>query len=267
MQFFEQVTRAADRYDADNAWFGFRRGGPVWSRGTWIQFIVAAWKLYERASTNQLQMVLLGDTKIRSDQELLRNFGLVANAQTPQEAADLALVDRLMAERIRIAEASVEPAIPVMGPGSILSAERWSPMLNDALMLGGIIARQEFHLALNEDERVVWADLQALTPAGATPQSSWLAFFQKVPRVVWENGVPRVFVRELLGLKLFGYEPVFTPFELGFRPGAKGPEPTFDRYLEGLNEVGFHIPNREAILRSIASFLFNDAEALTSIGT
>jgi hypothetical protein len=91
MQFFEPVTRAADRYDADNAWFGFRGGGPAWSRGTWTQFIVAAWKLYEKASPNQLQMVLLGDTKIRFDQELLRNFGLVANAQTPQEAADLAL--------------------------------------------------------------------------------------------------------------------------------------------------------------------------------
>jgi hypothetical protein len=268
MQFFEQVTRVADRYDEDNAWFGFRRGGPKWSQGTWIQFIIAAWKLYEKASTSQLQMVLLGDTKIRSDSELLRNFGLVANTQSPQEAADLEMVERLMAERVRIAEASVEPAIPVMGPGSILSAERWSPLLNDALMLGGIIGGQEFHFALNEDERAVWAELAsgAPGPAAASPKAQWLAFFRRVPRVFWENGTPRVFVREILGLKFFGYVPVFTSFELGFRPTGQGKQPSFAAYLDGLHTVGFHVPNREAIMASVSSFLFNDAEALASIG-
>jgi len=161
-----------------------------------------------------------------------------------------------------------------MGPGSILSAERWSPMLDDALMLGRNIARQEFHFALDEDERRVWADLIAMNPApggpdsdAVLPRSLWLTFFRSVLGVIWEKGVPRVFVRELLACKLFGYEPIFTSLPLGFRPVAKGKDPTFHADLEGLPAVGFHIPNREAILRSISPFLFDDAQALASIGT
>lgn len=60
-------------------------------------------KLYQKASTNQLQMLLLGDTKIRSDAELLMNFGLVSNTNTQQEAKDIKLVEELMAKRAAIA--------------------------------------------------------------------------------------------------------------------------------------------------------------------
>ncbi len=48
-------------------------------------------------------MLLLGDTKIRSDAELLMNFGLVSNTNTQQEAKDIKLVEELMAKRAAIA--------------------------------------------------------------------------------------------------------------------------------------------------------------------
>jgi hypothetical protein len=288
-QFFDQVTRVADQYNQDNQWFGFQRGGQAWSKGTWVQFIIAAWKLYQKAGTNQLQMILLGDTKIRSDAELLMNFGLVSNTNTPQEAKDIKLVEELMAKRAAIARNSIfKDPVNIMGPGSILSAQRWSPLLNDALMLGGIIGRQEFHFVLNTDEQAIWAQLTSkyigkaelerrravfgaaaktpLKPALSSEQELWLRFFRQAPRVLWENNKPRVFVRELLGLKFFGYKPVFSIYELGFCSTGGGNAPTFQNYLTGLNTVGFHLPNRGSIMRTLSEFLFNDVDALRDVG-
>jgi len=290
--FFDQVTQVADQYDQDNQWFGFQRGGQSWSQGTWIQFILAAWKLHEKACTNQLHMILLGDTKIRSDAELLFNFGLVANTNSPQEEKDKQLVADLMAKRTAIArQAKTGPAVEMMGPGSILSAQRWSPMLNDALMLGGIEGGQEFHFALNDDEQKSWASLMdsqsgqkefekrravfgkavsvASKPAygsEAHVRSLWLKFIHTVPRVLWERGNPRVFVRELLGLKFFGYKPVFTLHELGFAPTGGGKPPTFPNYVNGLRDAGMTNRDRVTIMRNLGEFLFGDAKALEGIG-
>jgi len=283
-QFFEEMSRAASLYDDDNQWFGFQRGGPVWSRGTWIQFILAAWKLYQNVAANQLEMILLGDTKIRSDASLLFNFGLAANTNAPQEDKDRLLVSELMARRRGLAPAG---AVEIMGPGSILSAKRWSPALNDALMLSGIHHYHDFHFALNGDEQESWREITT-KPGGATPEFLkriekfgsavrvgnkekpiefvWLEFFHRVPRVFWENGNPRVFVRELMGLKFFGYKPVFTRFELGFVYSGAGRTPTFLNYLTALREVGLERRDRDSIMRHLGSFLFNDEKALSKIG-
>ena len=282
--FFDQMAQAAPLYDQDNEWFGFQRGGPVWSRGTWIQFILAAWKLYQNASANQLRMILLGDTKIRSDPALLFNFGLAANTNAPQEDKDRLMVSELMNKRRGLAPRG---AVEIMGPGSILSAKRWSPALNDALMLGGIHAHQDFHFALNDSEQATWRELTTKSGVanpdfakrverfGAMAQVKrperpidgvWLDFFHRVPRVFWENGNPRVFVRELMGLKFFGYKPVFTPHELGFAYKGGGRPPTFLNYLRALREVGLERRDRPSIMRHLGEFLFNDGNALSKIG-
>jgi len=283
-EFFDQLSQSASMYDQDNEWFGFQRGGPVWSRGTWIQFILAAWKLYQNAASNQLHMILLGDTKIRSDPALLFNFGLAANTNAPQEDKDRLLVSDLMNRRRGGAGSG---AVEIMGPGSILSAKRWSPALNDALMLGGIHTFQDFHFALNGDEQVAWQELTT-KPGSANPEFLkkierfgaavrvkgaekpievvWLDFFHKVPRVFWENGNPRVFVRELMGLKLFGYKPVFTRHELGFVYNGGGDPPTFLNYLKGLHKVGLQSRDRDSIMRSLGDFLFKDEHAMSKIG-
>ena len=283
-EFFDQMSQSASLYDQDNEWFGFQRGGPVWSRGTWIQFILAAWKLYQSASSNQLQLILLGDTKIRSDPTLLFNFGLAANSSAPQEDKDRLMVSELMNKRRGLAPGG---AVKIMGPGSILSAKLWSPALNDALMLGGIHGHQDFHFALNDSEQQAWRDLTtksgAVNPDFAkrverfgevarvkSPEKPiekvWLDFFHRVPRVFWENGNPRVFVREVLGLKFFGYKPVFTPHEVGFAYRGGGVPPTFLNYLKGLRDVGLERRDRASIMRHLGEFFFNDAQALSKIG-
>jgi hypothetical protein len=283
-EFFDQLSQAASLYDQDNEWFGFQRGGPVWSRGTWIQFILAAWKLYQNASSNQLQMILLGDTKIRSDPGLLFNFGLAANTNAPQEDKDRLLVSELMNKRRGL---SAGGGVEIMGPGSILSAKRWSPALNDALMLGGIHTYQDFHFALNGDEQDAWREITT-KPGSSNPEFAkriarfgeavrvkgaekpvelvWLDFFHRVPRVFWENGNPRVFVRELMGLKFFGYKPIFSRFEMGFAYKGGGRPPTFLNYLKALREVGLDRRDRTSIMRHIGEFLFNDDKALSKIG-
>ncbi|MBK2124364.1 hypothetical protein [Fangia hongkongensis] len=58
-------------YDLDNAWFGFFAGGQAWSAGQWQDFVEAAWILYRNVFRNSLEIILLGDTKIRSDKDLL----------------------------------------------------------------------------------------------------------------------------------------------------------------------------------------------------
>ncbi len=293
MQFYSQLAACSAQYDQDNQWFGFHRGGPVWSQGTWVQFILAAWKLYKNARISP--MILLGDTKIRSDPHLLFNFGLVSNSDSPQEVKDKQMVEGMMAKRRGVAASAntgrVGPVVKVMGSGSILSAQRWSPMLNDALMLGAITSRQDFHFALNDDEQAVWArEIEPLMPRGdvrstgaadfasrraafgaavttkSREQQLWLTFIKRVPRILWENGNPRVFVRELLGLKFFGYKPVFTRHELGFIHVGNATDANFQNYLTGLRAVGLHSRDRSAIMASLGEFLFQDKKALETVG-
>ncbi|GAA6169036.1 hypothetical protein [Sessilibacter corallicola] len=304
-EFYRQLAECSNTYDKDNQWFGFQSGGQSWSQGTWEDFILAAWKIYENVSPNQLQLILLGDTKIRSDPCLLMNFGLSSNAKSPQEDKDKVLVSKLMLERRKIASSLhyLAPPVKMMGPGSILSAKRWSPALNDAFVLGGIRKYQGFHFALNEDEQKVWHRLttrpvvrranpnpanRSEIPAGIVAKhtekfggvksehipykelnvkETWLKLFQEVPRLLWENGNPRVFARELVGLQLFGYEPIFSHIELGFKYNQKAPQqaPTFKNYLKGLHELGFQDRNKDAIIKNIAKYIFDDENALAGV--
>lgn len=114
------------------------------------QSIIAAWKLYQKASTNQLQMILLGDTKIRSDAEFLMNFGLVSNTNTPQEAKDIKLVEELMAKRAAIARNSISSV-------SMGGYPRWSGrgdelfyVEGDALMSARVHAQPAFKFDVPE---------------------------------------------------------------------------------------------------------------------
>ncbi len=289
-QFFSEVIPLLDIYDRDNQWFGFKTGGKVWSQGQWPDFVLAAWKLYENASKSALGMVLLGDTKIRSDSQLLMNFGLVSNSNSPQEEKDKQMVSDLIAKRHHIAAGSAfKTPIPMMGPGSILSAERWSPLLNDSLMLGSIRGSVDFQFALNVDEQPVFLRLEAdaakarvqfeqkravfgnaVNPSVSSSETQarelWLKFLNEVPRVLWEWGTPRVFVRELLGLRIFGYKPYFHKSGLLFSPSSTPGEITFRRYLNGLQSVGLEKSDRQRIMAELSTFLFDDPKALQKIG-
>jgi hypothetical protein len=192
----------------------------------------------------------------------------------------------------RPANAPAGPAVAVVGPGSILSTRMWSPILNDALIIAGAHCRQDFLFALNEDERRDWGlhigaaefdrrravfgeavQRPVVRPAsppapGAAPRDRWAAFFRRNPRIFWDRGNPRVFVRELLGLKLFGYSPVFSGEQLGFactNPGAANAA-GFRAYLQGLRAARFHARDRVALMRAVSEFLFGDPARLQDLG-
>jgi hypothetical protein len=287
-QFFRDVMDVVPQYEDDNAWFRFERGG-IWDKGHMIQFILMAWRCYQGVTRNALQTILLGDTKIRSDAQLVMSFGL-ASAGGVQEEKDREMVQKLMDERRRPAKAG--PATDVVGPGSILSTKMWSPILNDALIIAGAHGRQDFLFALNEDERQDWglhigaAEFdkrravfgEAVKRPGAPPASPpapgaklkerWASFFRRNPRIFWDRGNPRVFVRELIGLKFFGYSPEFSDLQLGFactNPGAANVA-SFRTYLQGLRALGFHSRDRLALMGAVSEFLFEDRAVLQGIG-
>jgi len=293
LDFAGQITALSTRYRDENAWFGFPgntgTGGPAWSRGTWLEFIIAAYKLYKNASAGgDARMTVLGDTKIRSDPKLVFTFGMVANAAAPQEEQDKALVRDLIAQRNLVAAdaSAAATAIPLLGSGGILSAERWSPMLNDAMMIGGIEKHQEFHLGLSVDEQAAWDNLRQRRPGAAEfaqrqatfgtstvapralklepAQEMWLRMFIEQPRMLWENGTPRVFARELMALKLFGYKAEFHLEQLSFYWASGGQAPSFKNYLDGLREVDFHNRNQTRVFAALSEFLFGNAEVLSN---
>lgn len=294
LEFYRQLNAKKKQYDDDNAWFGFHSGGPKWSRGTWGDFTVYAYYVYANILANPLHMALLGDTKLRSDPEMVFSFGLAANTKSPQEDKDKATVDQLNIDR------AATTGVDIMPKGSILSAKLWSPMLNDAFMLGGIHSRYDFHFVLTGDEVEAWKNihdpaykniynnawfyqrlgfemykgkyfrypvLKKLKVAVSSEQAKkmWLKFFREVDSVLWNerDKVPRVFARELMGLKTFGYKPVFTEHEIGFIYNRGGQPPTFENYLNALNEANFQTRDkRDVNLRPISEFLFGDPHAL-----
>ena len=277
-QFQNEVYELKDQYRRDNAWV---QKTCQWNHNLVMKiYINSAYNLYEAAARNVLQMVILGDTKIRSMPELLRNFGLLSAAGV-QEKKESVLVKDLEAHRTQVAMGTQEGLAgrtKLLGAGSILSDKMWSPILNDALMLGAIEGWQGFYFGLNADEQAFWdsngfssnvADKISIfgKPVKSTrdrEQANWLSFLRRNPEVLWRNGNPRVFARELLALKFFGYAPEFSKIQLAFSPGMrsrKGP-PTFRLYTQSLRELGFFAKNKVKVLSAISEFLFEDKEAL-----
>jgi hypothetical protein len=171
--------------------------------------------------------------------------------------------------------------IGVLGPGSVLSDDKWTPILNDALMLGSIECKYRFFLGLNSVERAAWVaggfDSDAfgiasgttfggaVAPTGNRFRSKWLTFLRQQPQILWRGGVPRVFARELIALKTFGYEPDFSKLGLGFQPPAvtSTEEISFTNYILKLDNLRFHENDKPRVLGAISEFLFNDTTALT----
>jgi hypothetical protein len=101
--------------------------------------LLAGLKMYRSVSLGSL-MPLLGDAKIRADRTLIGNFGLASGSGT--EDNDMEMIKALNDNRKVIAQGAKLPAaaipIPVVGSGSILNDKKWSPLLNDSFILGGV---------------------------------------------------------------------------------------------------------------------------------
>jgi hypothetical protein len=251
LQFMDALNACGNRYEADNEWFIKKWWGDQ------VNYSLNAWKLYHRASTSSLGMLLLGSAKIREDPTLLGSFGMTSGSGTDDKTRQL--IEKLQAQRTGLQTApGLRDAPKVVGPGSVLSDKRWTPLLNDCYILGGAHAGFEFHYA--EDA----ADAEfARMPPPLTPVNKWQAFLMSHPETFWDQdrNVPRILSRELIGLKTFGYRPQFFLQQLSFKPSQSG-DGTFTTYLDALAASGYTRANRKQVIDAISLFLFGNVYAL-----
>lgn len=302
--FIREIMVLVDDYVKDNDWVtqwakdratGVFDEAKSWKNPAVMSgFVQAAYNLYKTSPVSAFGFILLGGTAIRTDPMYIRNFGLTAANGIQDEAAKV-IVKEEMARRVifrtKVLDSKqktdlfakvkdFEKLTPVE-TGVILSEQNWTPILNDSLIIGGITNRREFALALTPEEQISWGrKIYKISgkPTAASEfaaKQQWLAFVQSEVGSKAKEGMfigpwgPRVLAREILGLKFFGYYPVFNTNQLSFYPGSSsgsippGNAPTFSAYLSGLREVEFQVPNNLKILQALGQFLFQDSNALT----
>ncbi len=245
-EFVEKLEHLEQQYHDDNAWVSW------WSH----RDVLNCWRMYNTSKRPSTGFLLLGDTKIRSSVELLMNFG-TATAHDIQEEEEREVVAALTRRRAAMGTPAIQYD-QVKGTGSILSDDKWTPMLNDSFMLGGIHKGLEFHLA----ENLFHAN--TLHMQGMTAAEKWRYFFQTNPMSFWDNryGIPRVFARECIGLKTAGYRPFFSDYSLIFHGPAASTQFDFAQYLAAINTAGLTANNKAAAMEAISDFLFGDRDAI-----
>ncbi|MEM6468512.1 MAG: hypothetical protein AAF802_03005 [Planctomycetota bacterium] len=243
----------------------------------------AAWTIYKNVHRQGLPFMLLGDTKIRQQKELLQNFGVLSRNDEVQEAEEqekINGVERFRRQRnLRLARH--EFPMPTM-TGSILSTQNWSPVLNDSMMIAGAECSKMFHLTLEPFEttqfelvkrqwmKKVQEEKQTAHRRGIKAEDPtnppdykpdlaktiywqrqmrsdlWKKFFQRHIKMLWDvkGGFPRVLAREILGLKAFGYRPDFHFHQLIFEREDQGCTVGFTEYHDELRSSGYTDTNR-----------------------
>jgi len=236
------------RYRSENAWY---RG---WAEDD--EVVSDAWRLYRSAHANALGFLLLGRGPIRTSTELIANFGATSGSGADGLSPDV--LRELEARREALRDRPEPEDVPdVVGEGSILNDRNWSPLLNDAFILGGAHGGHEFHVA-EED-----ADAHFRMLGSSDGREKWLDFLRARPDLLWVDGNPRIFCRELLGLERFGYRPRWVFDQLSFEPPEEpSPDATFEAYLDALVAVGLDRRDRGCVLGGVSEFLFGDRRAL-----
>jgi roadblock/LC7 domain-containing protein len=103
--------------------------------------------MYRSASSGTL-LLLLGDAKIRTDKDLAFDFGFASGSGSD----DQKLIDEVDALRKEIAGMTSASAIPVLGSGSILNGSKWTPLVNDSFILGGVCGCGGIYSALTNTQ-------------------------------------------------------------------------------------------------------------------
>ena len=242
LEFYEHLSLCSTRYEAENAWFSKQAWGDP------IHYFLNAFRLYRAANRASLGMLILGGAKLRKDQSLLANFG-VATAGGVSDPEEKKMVEKAQADRRGVPDATT-----VLSGGSILSDANWTPLLNDAFIIAGAHAGHEFHFAEDAAEGFI-----AEASASRGTKDRWNDFFDKNPQIFFFNGAPRVLARELMGLKAFGYRPVFERQQLSFycHDQAKARKADFGPYLDAVLSAKFHTRDQNAVIGSIDGFLFD----------
>ena len=167
-----------------------------------------------------------------------------------------------MRERQQIAGPRAGPVVQVQGPGSILNDQRWTPLVNDSFILGGVHTKQDFHWAEEEFDRFSTENAQKFLKLSC--QEKWKRYILEHSNF-WAGGYARVFARELIGLKTFGYTAVFETVELGFTPGICKVPMTFESYLNALKAVQFRRNDRSSINSALSELLFGKSDELSNL--
>jgi|GEM_PF-1177544 len=296
--FKREVEGLQDIYRQDNRWVGW------WRHASWNNacvmpaYIRAAFRLYEATARNELEFIVLGGTSIRMARDLIFAFGITghngiqdaptvvaARGAQADRAAPRATVDQNGAPLPPPANPD-NRVVPVIGVGSILSEDRWTPILNDALIVGAATAQHDFVIALDRYEQGIWRECEiTLKPElermraryaqryGGNPPDTFLKNTEEYREMVWQRffswnmgmfwdsrlNNPRVLTRELLGLSMFGYEVKLGDKQIGFRPNPAAPDPSFTTYVHGLRNLRFHDNTaRSRIMQSLSMFLLGN---------
>lgn len=262
-----------------------------------------AWNLYRASLNNRLGLLLLGEVSMRSKLALVQNFGLTYGQGSGHETEEPWLSPWLGFDASKSAKPSEMAKVPgstvsaeairqnkarglqaLSGSGSVLSDRLWTPLMNDAWLLGGVHKRQEFHLVTEGlGQQKLVASLEkvkrekdfakrierfgtSVKKAKTTETEVWLAWFNDNPQYLFETWGPRVLVRELIGLMTFGYKPNFSLQELGFYCADTGAaeQATITRYFEALNSCQFHQGSggKTEVLKKLSDWLFGRENAL-----
>jgi hypothetical protein len=266
MQALDDTVLNVNRYENENRWFSKD------SWGDYSAYTMNAWRLYRAAYDTHLGMLILGSAKIRSDPTLVGNFG-VTSAGGLEKEEDLQLLKLLEDKRSAQRKApALSDAPKVLGQGSILNDKNWTPLLNDAFIIGGMHAGHEFHVAedaAHQHLRML-EQRQARGGRSSSDAEKWADFFKTHSDILWMStaGVPRIFARELVGLSTFGYAPEFKPQQLSFRCADrdKAGRASFVGYLDAVEAAGFRSGSSRSVLGALSKFLFGRADALTGAG-
>jgi hypothetical protein len=259
--FTKELETARIPYLSDDGWFsGWKKDDAGWT-----EHVGHAWLMYLRANENLLGMLVLGDAKIRDTEDLLQNFGMTSGGLTDEKAVKDAMKIVEWRKGASPATAAVED---VAGKGSVLKDEHWTPMLNDAFILGGVHAGQDFHWAEETFHGQSGIDdMKAQKEGQPYIREIWRKYLLGQNNF-WSNGFVRVFAREVIGLKAFGYKPIITAHEIGFTPNGGDPaKATFAAYREALTEVDNKSSNAVKINTALGEFLFGDRRALLDLKT
>lgn len=149
--------------------------------------IKKGFEAYENAKTSYLPLMILGNQDLRTDKELIQNVGTLATETQVnikemkhflQDAWDINITTDAKAAKVFKKELAAH-----VSKGAILNESNWWPFRNDCFMLGAIHGEREIHIASKKGELptkdLLWDDKEKR---------------------------PRVLGRELIMLKLAGYQ-------------------------------------------------------------
>ena len=248
MEFISRVSPLVARYKVDSAYVNW------WSRDD----VHHAWRLYNAAAQNYLGILLLGNAAIRSNMELLTNFGMTTGGALSEDQK----IQEEILNKNRRAHGSHQDNIFAnsVGKGSVLTDQFWTPILNDSYILGGCHTLQDFHLA--EDKFYEFAQ----SYGSYDPKETFRMFLSKNHEYIWNeaNNCPRVLARELIGLSTFGYKPHYSIHDIGFYPEdkRKATRATFEEYINALEHVGYNRNEKSLTIRFVSRALFGVENAI-----